>query len=197
MVSPLPSRNPAWSPDGRTIVFSAKEGGRADVYAVRADGTEQRRLTSNAAEDITPVFTQDGSSIIFGSSRGRGVDSGDLWVMNADGSRERLLVPRGRTRSSNGRACTITGTVAVDTLLGTSASDVACALAGNDRILGLKGNDVLEGGPGEDLFDGGAGNDVILARDGRQDTIRGGPGLDRAQVDQGVDRVSGVEKIIP
>ena len=56
---------------------------------------------------------------------------------------------------------------------------------------------MLEGGAGEDLLDGGAGNDVILARDGRQDTIRGGPGLDRAQVDRGVDRVSGVEKIIP
>jgi len=41
---------------------------------------------------------------------------------------------------------------------------------------------------------------VVLAasgRDGRQDTIRGGPGLDRAQVDRGVDRVSGVEKIVP
>ena len=197
MVSPLPSRNPAWSPDGHTIVFSAKEGDHADIYSVGADGTGQRRLTSNPAEDITPVFTQDGNSIIFGSSRGRGVDSGDLWVMNADGSRQHLLASRPRARSSNGRACTITGTVAVDTLLGTSATDVACGLAGNDRSLGLKGNDVLEGGPGEDLLDGGAGNDLILARDGRQDTVRGGPGLDRAQVDRGVDRVSGVERIVP
>jgi Tol biopolymer transport system component len=197
MVSPLPSRNPAWSPDGRTIVFSAKEGEHADIYSVGADGTGQRRLTSNPAEDITPIFARDGKSVIFGSSRGRGVDSGDLWVMNADGSGQHPLAPRPRTRSSNGRACTIMGTVAVDTLLGSSAADVACGLAGNDQSLGLKGNDVLEGGPGEDFLDGGTGNDVILARDGRRDTIRGGPGIDRARVDRGVDRVSGVEKFIP
>jgi Tol biopolymer transport system component len=197
MLSQLPSRNPAWSPDGRTLVFSARQSHNADIYSVGSDGTGQRRLTTNAAEDITPVFTPDGTSIVFGSSRGRGIYSGDLWVMNADGSKPHLLVPRRRTRASNGRTCTMTGTVTVDTLIATPRADVVCAFAGNDGALGEKGNDVLEGGPGMDILDGGAGNDLILARDGHKDVVRGGPGFDRARIDRGLDKVSGVEKILP
>jgi Tol biopolymer transport system component len=197
ILSPLDSRQPAWSPDGLQVAFSAIENNSSDIYVVGADGFAQRRLTTDAAEDMTPAYTPDGQSILFGSSRGRGLYNGDLWIMNADGSNQHLLVPRAPKHASNGRTCTITGTVAADVLQGTTGGDVLCAFARGDRALGLAGNDVVEGGPGKDLIDGGAGNDVLLARDHRKDTVKGGPGFDRAQVDKGVDKVSGVEKILP
>jgi len=196
-ISSLTSRTPTWSPDGLTIVFSARVDHNTDIYAVAAGGFDLRRRTTDPAEDITPVYTPDGNSILFGSSRGRGIYNGDLWVMNADGSNQHLLVPRAPKHASNGRTCTITGTVAADLLKGTKGGDVLCAFAGGDRASGLAGNDVVEGGPGKDVIDGGAGNDLLLASDHRKDTVSGGPGLDRARVDKGVDKVSGVEKILP
>jgi len=40
---------------------------------------------------------------------------------------------------------------------------------------------------------GGPGNDVLVAWDGQRDVIDGGPGHDRAWVDQTLDRVRSVE----
>jgi Tol biopolymer transport system component len=188
MVSPLPARTPAWSPDGKTLVFSAKEGQSADIYTVGADGVGQRRLTNNAAEDITPSWMPDGRSILFGSNRGRGVYNGDLWVMKPDGSNQRRLIPLAAKRAWNGRRCTTSGTRAPDALVGTSRADVLCGLGSGDLLAGTGGSDVI---------DGGAGADLILARDRRKDVIQGGPGKDSARIDKGLDKVSGVEKLIP
>jgi len=193
----LPAAAPAWSPDGSMIVFSSKVNDNTDIYTVDADGGDPRRLTENPADDVTPSWAPDGKSILFASSRGRGTYNYDLWIMNADGSDQHLLVPRVAKRASNGRRCTITGTVAGDLLKGTDGADVLCGLAGGDRALGLAGNDVVDGGPERDVLDGGPGNDLVLARDHRKDTVRGGPGFDRARVDKGVDKVSGVEKLLP
>jgi Tol biopolymer transport system component len=197
VLSSLSSQSPAWSPDGATIVFSARVDHNTDIYAAAPDGFDLRRLTTDPAEDITPTWTPGGSSIIFGSSRGRGIYNGDLWIMNADGSQQRMLYPRAEKHASNGRRCTIMGTVAVDALKGTPSADVLCGFAGGDQALGLGGKDVVDAGPGKDVVDGGAGNDLLLARDHRKDIVRGGPGFDRAQVDRGVDKVSGVEKPLP
>lgn len=49
---------PRWAPDGRSVVFATFAGPEgvpsADVWAVRADGTERRRLTSPATQDSAP-----------------------------------------------------------------------------------------------------------------------------------------------
>jgi Tol biopolymer transport system component len=45
---------PAWSPDGKEIVFVRWLGGNRELYVMRADGTQQRRLTINAGLDIVP-----------------------------------------------------------------------------------------------------------------------------------------------
>jgi hypothetical protein len=42
---------PAWSPDGDWIVFSRDAGGDAELWMVRADGTDLVQLTANADED--------------------------------------------------------------------------------------------------------------------------------------------------
>jgi TolB protein len=36
----------SWSPHGSWIVFASTRGGNSDIYILRADGTELRRLTN-------------------------------------------------------------------------------------------------------------------------------------------------------
>lgn len=83
------------------------------------------------------------------------------------------------------------------TLIGMGVADAITGTPGPDTICGLGGADRLTGGAGADILEGGSGNDVLNARDGRRDVVRGGPGHDTAQIDRGLDRVTGVERIKP
>jgi Tol biopolymer transport system component len=113
------SEEPAWSPDGRKIAFVSDRAGNAEIYVMNADGSEQRRLTRNAAPDFGPAWSPDGRKIAFQSLRNAGpracsqahVSAGcnwELYVMNADGSGQRRLtrdpgLDRGATWSPDGR----------------------------------------------------------------------------------------------
>lgn len=77
---------PAWSPDGRTIAFASRRGVSFDLYAMRADGTGTRRLTSTKENDGHPSWSPDGRRIAF--QRG---DPSHLYLMEADGSGQRRL----------------------------------------------------------------------------------------------------------
>jgi Tol biopolymer transport system component len=72
---------PAWSPDGGTIVFVSKRSGASNLYAMNADGSETRRLTSTKDDDAQPDWSPDGKQIVF--ARGT---SPRLFVMGADGA---------------------------------------------------------------------------------------------------------------
>ena len=101
--SPLDVQAPAWSPDGRTIVFVSWRDGNGEVYAMDADGSGPRNLTQNPAKDVRPAWSHDGRSIAFVISRspssrckpgaGRCWDDqpSEVYVMNADGSGKRNL----------------------------------------------------------------------------------------------------------
>src|SRR5262245_12568214 len=41
--------NPAWSPDGESLVFTSESDGQADLYRVRSDGSGLTRLTDHPA----------------------------------------------------------------------------------------------------------------------------------------------------
>jgi Tol biopolymer transport system component len=73
--------DPAWSPDGSTIAFASKRSGSFDLYAMDADGTGTRRLTSTKEDDGQPTWSPDGDRIAFA----RGTPS-RVFVMDADGS---------------------------------------------------------------------------------------------------------------
>lgn len=75
-----------WSPDGSSIVFSRRifDGSSSELYAVGADGSGLRRLTSGGA-DYRPAWSPDGTRIVF-QRRDTVTGHAQLFVVNADGS---------------------------------------------------------------------------------------------------------------
>jgi TolB protein len=63
--------------------------GTTDIYTINADGSGRVRLTTDPAEDHSPVWSPDGQWIAFAS---RLPGSGRLNVMRADGSQLTRLV---------------------------------------------------------------------------------------------------------
>ncbi|HEX9641436.1 MAG TPA: hypothetical protein VGB13_08990 [Candidatus Krumholzibacteria bacterium] len=92
--SPLDVQAPAWSRDGRTIVFVSWRDGNGEVYAMDADGGGPRNLTQHPAKDVRPAWSPDGRRIAFVSRRDGNYE---VYVMNADGSGKRNLT-RDRAR---------------------------------------------------------------------------------------------------
>ena len=80
---------PAWSPDGRRIVFSSTRDGDPEVYVMNADGSEPRRLTDMPGRDAHPSWSPDGRTIAFQSPRLEGHTR--IFLMNEDGSNQRPL----------------------------------------------------------------------------------------------------------
>jgi len=88
-------RSPTWSPvlgDGsQWIAYSHADGGSAQIWAVRADGTLHRQVTTatNVFDD-QPTWSPDGARIVF--QRSGDAIFGDLYVVNASGGNGGLLM---------------------------------------------------------------------------------------------------------
>ncbi len=61
--------NPAFSPDGKWIAFSAEYDGNVDVFIVPVEGGVPTRLTWHPYPDIVRGFTADGKAVLFASQR--------------------------------------------------------------------------------------------------------------------------------
>ncbi len=70
--------SPSWSPDGQQIVFTGYDGGWSDLFVVRRDGGELRRLTNDRYADLHPAWSPDGKTIAFTTDRGPGTDFASL-----------------------------------------------------------------------------------------------------------------------
>jgi endoglycosylceramidase len=65
-----------------------------------------------------------------------------------------------------------------------AGADLAYGGPGADLLAGEEGADRLTGGSGTDRFSGGRDADRLLARDGRRELVRCGPGRDRVSADR-------------
>lgn len=77
---------PSWAPDGTRVAFASNRGGSWDIWTMKPDGSDPRRLTTDDGEDTHPAWSPDGKTIAFLSSRsGRR----EVWLMDADGANQR------------------------------------------------------------------------------------------------------------
>ncbi len=60
---------PAWSPDGNAIAFSAQVGGFTDLYMHDLQSHQTTRLTQDEYGDLQPAWSPDGKSLAFVTDR--------------------------------------------------------------------------------------------------------------------------------
>lgn len=58
--------DPAWSPDGRLILFASARDGVSHLFTMTPDGTGTRRLTNTRQNDGRASWSPDGRQIVFG-----------------------------------------------------------------------------------------------------------------------------------
>jgi Tol biopolymer transport system component len=99
----------AYSPDGQWLVFTSMREAYnrplseaeketleenpsyfADIFLMRADGSETRRLTTVPGYDGGPFFTPDGSRIVWRRFDEQGLIA-DVWTMKPDGSDQKQI----------------------------------------------------------------------------------------------------------
>ena len=105
----------AWSPDGSLIVFASNRhaytqplspeeqeifardpSSQVELYLMRADGTQARRLTTSPGYDGGPFFSADGQKICWRHFSEDGATA-EIFTMNVDGAEVRQTDPDGRT----------------------------------------------------------------------------------------------------
>jgi len=84
---------------GGKIAFSSDRDGPFDIYVMKADGSSVRRLTTSRPDDVGtskelaalwPRWSADGQRIVYQSGP-PDLTTGQVYVMNADGSGQRRL----------------------------------------------------------------------------------------------------------
>jgi hypothetical protein len=81
-LAPLPAHATFPGQEGK-IAFHSNRDGNTEIYTMNPDGSSQTRLTNNAASDLTPAWSPDGTKIAFVSTRDGNLE---IYTMNANGS---------------------------------------------------------------------------------------------------------------
>lgn len=123
---------PAFSPDGKSVAFSAE----SDLWIASLDGRHARRLTRDTAfSELAPAFSPDGKTLVFARPRNNPfsptgvvfVDY-DVWTVRRDGTGLRRLTTEryqgvsGAQFAPNGRTVIFAANVPTDDFGGSRAA---------------------------------------------------------------------------
>ena len=100
VIAPQTSTDPAWSPTGRRLTFTGDPegfGGQPDIYTMRADGSDVRRLTFESEDTASggawhPSYSPGGGRIAFSLWHYR---SEQIATIRNDGSHRRVIASWG------------------------------------------------------------------------------------------------------
>jgi serine/threonine protein kinase len=81
-------RQPVYSRDGRSVMFSSNRGGTLDLWEVSVETGEMHRVTDDPQDDWDPTFGPDGRSIWWCSGR---TGAFEIWTARRDGSAPRQV----------------------------------------------------------------------------------------------------------
>lgn len=74
-----------WSPDGKTLAYTAKRKEGFDIYTISVNGGEETRLTNGKWLDDGPDYSHDGKYIYYNSMQSGNME---IWKMKVDGSQK-------------------------------------------------------------------------------------------------------------
>ena len=136
---------PVWSPDSTKIAFDRaltdeefEMGQNFEVYAAKADGSEQTNLTNNRVDENTPSPE----------------DTDPQWQS----------IPKCTVTGTSGNDV-LRGTSGKDVICGMKGNDRIYGDQGSDMLFGGDGNDTFHGGAGNDSLNGGKGADTVSYSD--------------------------------
>ncbi|MBA3553701.1 MAG: PD40 domain-containing protein [Gemmatimonadales bacterium] len=102
---------PAWSPDGRQLVFSRTVDGYRNLFLREYPSGEERQLTRGRRDDIQASWSPEGRTIAMvranvasgklepGDVQGSYAESGDVWTVDVASGRETQLIAGAFTRA--------------------------------------------------------------------------------------------------
>ena len=85
-------RQPAYSPDGKSLLFSSNRSGNLDIWLMEAATGAMRQVTDDPAQDWDPAFSSDGRHVLWASDRSGHLE---VWSANVDGSGARQITQDG------------------------------------------------------------------------------------------------------
>ncbi|MEO5760902.1 MAG: hypothetical protein ABIR28_01195, partial [Vicinamibacteria bacterium] len=84
-IGPVTPQRVSLSPDGEFVVYDYPQRENAsarDIFIIRRDGSDERRLIEFPATDVAPVWTSEGDRVVFASDRSGAMD---LWSVQVSG----------------------------------------------------------------------------------------------------------------
>ena len=91
-------QTPTADPSGAEVAFLSDSGGHANIWVLATTTSELRQITHELDTDVAvglPIWSPDGASIAFVSSRGGAGLGFGIWAVSPDGSNLRQLVAEG------------------------------------------------------------------------------------------------------
>lgn len=87
---------PDWAPDCSRVAFvGSGGGGYTDIYVVRPDGADRRRITDHPSSDRLPSWSPDSGRMAFWLAGRHLLPPQDIWTMARDGTDRRKVVEGG------------------------------------------------------------------------------------------------------